>query len=331
MKKNKRLLKPENYILTAEDLQGESKFANLLNDLTDVSNSQPLHNLDIDQIGICKQKTNILIQSLDSTTKYIPILCEIKASVNLSENRGIHMSRYLESIFSLSKLKFKSLNDFALELASTMQKRQESKVSTTEVSGIYFAKRRTQKSNLESYDGIELISKAVVSGNNSSIKTGIRAHNATACPCTKTYTKYSAVPELKAMGLTLTQIQKILNITTTGTHMQIGQTTLILDKGTSDLNHKQIHDVLNTSIHLVYELLKRPDEHHFVKNVLEKPQFTEDVVREVAYNAYQTFHNKLSPSTNLFVEAVLQDSIHMHDVSGVIDKTFGELEKELNK
>jgi GTP cyclohydrolase FolE2 len=89
--------------------------------------------------------------------------------------------------------------------------------------------------------------------------------------------------------------------------------------------------VLDNSLHLAYELLKRPDEHDFVKSVLNRPQFTEDVAREVAYNAYQAFHKKLSPDAESPVKSVLQDSIHMHDVRTVIKKTFVDLAFELHR
>jgi GTP cyclohydrolase FolE2 len=88
--------------------------------------------------------------------------------------------------------------------------------------------------------------------------------------------------------------------------------------------------VLDNSVHIVYELLKRPDEHDFVKSVLDRPQFTEDAAREVAYNAYQAFNKKLSPNAELFVKSILQDSIHTHDVRTVIKKTFGEIKMDLD-
>jgi GTP cyclohydrolase FolE2 len=80
---------------------------------------------------------------------------------------------------------------------------------------------------------------------------------------------------------------------------------------------------------LVYELLKRPDEHDLVIRALTKPQFTEDVVREVVFNTYQQFKHILSPTAALYAESLLLDSIHIHDVQTVINKTMGEIKNEV--
>jgi GTP cyclohydrolase FolE2 len=45
---------------------------------------------------------------------------------------------------------------------------------------------------------------------------------------------------------------------------------------------RDIYNVINKSTHLIFDLLKRPDEHDLVVRVLSEPQFTEDVSRDVA-------------------------------------------------
>jgi GTP cyclohydrolase-4 len=331
MKQYTKLRQPENYELSEKDLQGIKEYDLLLDHLTDVPSSEPLHKISIDEIGIYQQKIMISIEDFEDRNTHVPILCDINVSTDLTENRGIHMSRCIESIFTLAGQQWKSLDTFTAALATRVKERQETNTGSAEVTGIYFHKRTTPKSGLVSYDRLRLLSKATVSNNDARVKTGMQVYNMTACPCTKTFTKYSIVPGLQSLGLDLQQIKQILEITATGTHTQVGETTLLLDQENSDISHKDVYEVLDQSVHLIYELLKRPDEHAFVKAAITKPQFTEDVAREVAYNAYKRFNEKLSPNASLQVESLLQDSIHIHDVRTVIKKTFADLAFELHR
>src|SRR5260221_12374881 len=162
------------------------------------------------------------------------------------------------------------------------------------------------------------------------VQTGLRAYNMTACPCTRTFTKYSVVPELVKLGFDKDTVQKVLDITHSGTHTQRGTVTLLVDKTSDKMTHGALHKILEESCHLIYELLKRPDEHDLVVRALSKPQFTEDVVREVAFTAYQAFSDAPG-KTKLIVESILLDSIHIHDVCTMIERSFSDIQKELNQ
>lgn len=327
----KRLRQPENYILTEQDVNGQEQFESFLNHLTDVVASEPIHNIGIKDIGISNQKVMVFIEDFSTPDTYVPIFCNVNVGVELTKNRGIHMSRCIESIFSLSQKKFKTLDEFSIELATLIREKQESESASIEVVGTYLQKRITKKTNLETFDSVKLISKVSVSEKGLRVKTGVIVYNTTACPCTKTYTKYSVVPKLKALGLSLEQIKKIVEITIAGSHMQLGETELTVDNNSSHTTHKQLFDVLDRSTHLVNELLKRPDEHDLVVRALKRPQFTEDVAREVAYNAYETLKDILPVETELYVGSVLKDSIHIHDVYTVIQKMFGEIKEDLQR
>ena len=331
MKKLQKLRLPENYQLSEDDINQTIQFDAFLNHLTDVSNSEPIYPIGIKSIGVTNQKATVTIESIESPHTYIPLLCEISTGVNLKGKRGIHTSRCIESIFTLSQRKFKTLDDFSYELACEVRKRQEADSAFAQVSGTYLQKQQTKKTNLETHDPIQLISKASVTEKKSFIITGMKVSSVTACPCTKTYTKYSTVPELKNMGLDTDQINRILGIFASGTHMQRGDTTLMVDKGNSTITYKDIYTVLDQSVHLVNELLKRPDEHDLVIRALKKPQFVEDLVREVMFNAYQSFCGKLSSEATLSVESILFDSIHSHDVHALITSTLGEIRADLEQ
>ena len=201
-------------------------------------------------------------------------------------------------------------------------------MSYVSVEGQYIAERQTQKSNLTSYDKMYLVAEVCSSRHKTSVAIGLKASHITGCPCTETYTKFSVVPELQNQGFSLDQIRKILKTTKSGTHTQRGLATIFVDKNSLDITHKVLYDILEKSCHLIFELLKRPDEHELVLRALTKPQFTEDVVREIIGNALPVVGN-MPDYTRLSATSLLYDSIHIHDVYTKIDRSIGELKKEI--
>lgn len=317
-------------LLTDKDLETEKSFASFLDKVSDIASSKSLSKQSITSSGIYNQQAIVTIRDFESQKEFIPVFCEINIGVEVKENRGVHMSRYSQSLFELSAKKYDDLSIFAEELAKHVKSAQKSTSAYVEVSGTYLHKKYTKKSKLLSSDKLYLVSKVAINSNNTSVQTGMTVFNITACPCTKAYTKYMIAPKLKTMGLNTEQINEVLEAFVSATHTQRGTTTLLIDKEKSNITHKDIYKVLDKSTHLIYDLLKRPDEHDLVIRAVQKPQFTEDVAREVADTAYEQFNNLLSKNATLYVESILNDSIHIHDVRTVIEKTFGEIQQELN-
>lgn len=329
MKKYAKFYDTTSYRVTAQDLEEGNDFGSLLNHLTDIPEANPLRTISITKTGIYNLQVMVNIADFEHGKRYVPVLCEIAVSVDLQQKRGIHMSRCVQAIFELATKKFQNLDEFASEVAQTVRERQGSQRGTVEVKGTYIHKTTTKKTHRTSFEKLYLLSYATATSQETRVKTGMTVYNVTACPCTKAYTKYSVVPELQAMGFSIEQINRILEITISGTHTQRGITTLLLDKETSSVSHEDLYRVLEKSVHLVNELLKRPDENDLVIRALQNPQFTEDVAREVAFHAYQQFKDVLTPHAELYAESMLLDSIHIHDVRTVIQKTFSEIKNEL--
>jgi GTP cyclohydrolase IV len=328
MKKAHQHLDPVNYQLVDTDPKAGDDFASFLNELTDVPSSLPLHNLHINEAGITSQQIVVSIKDIDGRDATVPVVCDVTLKVDLREHRGIHMSRIEQVLFDAASKLYDNLDDFAIEVAKGLREKQKSETSYVRIVGSYLHRRLTRKSKKESLDRIFLISNVTMNSKETKVQTGLKAYNMTACPCTRTFTKYSIVPQLVDLGFDTATVQKILDITHSGTHTQRGTITIILDKTSDKMTHGALHQILEKSCHLIYELLKRPDEHDLVVRALSKPQFTEDVVREVVYNTYKTF-NKAPKSTILVVESILLDSIHIHDVCTLIERSFSDIQKEL--
>jgi len=325
MKKTPR--DPVNYELKEEDLEGD--FADFLNTVTDVPSSPSLHPIHVNEAGITNQQVYIKIKNIDGKGEEKPLLCDIEIGVNLEDHRGIHMSRCEEALFDLTKQTHESLDDFAIALAREIREKQGGKGGVVKVNGLYLHERATKVTQRTSQDKIYLLSRAEADRDKETIQTGVRAFNINACPCTRAYTKYSAIPALQKAGFDQEEIKKILDIVVTGSHTQRGTISVVVDKTTPEIVAGEIYRVIDDSAHLVYELLKRPDEHELVIRALRNPQFTEDVAREVVFNMFKRFETVAPDSTKMSVESVLQDSIHIHDVRTKIGTTFGQIRQSI--
>ncbi|MBU1016180.1 GTP cyclohydrolase I FolE2 [Patescibacteria group bacterium] len=219
---------PVNYEIKETDLHGD--FPSFLNTVTDVPSSPSLHPVEINEAGITNQQAYVKIKDIDGKGDEKPVLCNIEIGVNLEGHRGIHMSRCEEVLFELSHQSHKSLDDFAIALARGIREKQGSKGCVVKVNGLYLHNHPTKITKRVSQDKIYLLSKAEVTDNSESVQTGVKAFNINACPCTRAYTKFSAIPALQEAGFDHEQIKKILDIVITGSHTQRGTISVVIDK-----------------------------------------------------------------------------------------------------
>lgn len=321
---------PVNYRLDGTEPTGKIEFENFLHKMTDVPESEAPNNIPIDEAGITNQQVYVTIDDLSDPKTKTPVLCDVTLGVDLSNHRGIHMSRCEEALFEISKGTYTDLDEFALALAERLREKQSSSLGIVKVSGIHLHHRQTKKTGRSSHDKVILLSEVMASENDPIQQTGVTAFNMTACPCTRTYTKLSVIPRLKEMGFDTDQVNRILETVLTGTHTQRGTITVMIDKKHPEISAREILKVLDKTTHLVNELLKRPDEHDLVIRALKKPQFTEDVVRDVAQGLFDEFGNTAPIDTRVVIESILNDSIHIHDVRTKIATTLGKIDDALN-
>lgn len=324
---NKQYKDPVNYRLTEADIDNPN-YEEFLNVLTDVPSSVSLKPYSIDKAGISEQSAYISIRSIDDVNRNTTMLLNIRMQVELKGHRGIHMSRCEEALFSLLDTTHDSLDAFTEALATKILDLQKSDIAYVSAEGIYIHQRLTMKSIKMSHDKMTLRSTSTATREKISSNIGISAYNMTGCPCTETFTKFAVVPKLKAAGFDLSQISNILAITNSGTHTQRGLATINVDKATKNITYGKLYRVLENSCHLVYELLKRPDEHELVVRVLRNPQFTEDVVRDIVDQMIKVIGKELKPTSKIFASSQLFDSIHIHDVYTEIDKEYIDLVTE---
>ncbi|WP_454810625.1 GTP cyclohydrolase, FolE2/MptA family [Paenarthrobacter nitroguajacolicus] len=320
---------PPNHQLSPSQI-GAGDYAAFLDVLTDVPEAPPLIPIAIDKAGIGDQLAPLTVRSLFDEG-YVTLECKINMQVSLQGHRGIHMSRCEEALFRLADMRHDSLESIAVKLVEELALAQSSSSASVQIEGTYFYPHPTRVTQRVSKDHVRLFANATIKSGVVASSIGVAATNMTGCPCTKTYTKYSVVPELTAAGFSSEQVTKILDITNSGTHTQRGIVKIFVDQTDPTITHGLLLKVLDRSCHLVYDLLKRPDEHDLVLRALRKPQFTEDVVRAVVAEFLDAASPELDPGTEVFASSLLFDSIHSHDVYTEIRRSAGDLRIELDE
>jgi GTP cyclohydrolase FolE2 len=320
----KKYRDPVNHKLHKEEVAPEN-FSAFMNELTDVPESEPLHDISIDEAGITAQQHILYTTDFTEGGAAEPLFCEIEMSVSLEGNRGIHMSRCEEVLFELKNRKDLSLIEIATAMAEKLREVQGSEKSYVTLNAQKALRKSTRITNSDTYDKIFLYAKSSVTSTSERRDVGLSAFNITACPCTKTYTKFTIVPKLIDLGLDLDLTQKIVDLTLSGTHTQRGTLSINIEDVSKDFKVESLYEVLDKSAHLVNELLKRPDEHDLVSRALARPQFTEDVVRETTVNLKKRLSQNIKSDSLVTIESVLHDSIHIHNVKTVIRRPFANL------
>lgn len=250
----------------------------------------------------------------------LPFNTEI--SVNLPEHvRGIHMSRIEEAVSQLYQKDFSDIRYYAQELAPLVLKRQRGEWARVLVSGKVPLVRRTSVSQRTSVDAVDISAEvhASHSGDAMSFKTvmGLGLCHITACPCTQVYNQ--------ALSQTVDADLPIL------THSQRAMTKLCVDVHGDHPTYGEILECLESTLHVTQDLLKRPDEAEIVLKAHRFPQFAEDVVREIAKEVGKRFVRKLPASTEVTVESLSFESIHIHDVRCTLRTTLGEILDAISK
>ena len=324
--KRKELL--NQYQITESDLDNFDEF---LNKFTDIPVSVPNSKLFINKVGTIENKAVVQVRNFIKPALYIPLVCDINLYVELEPGqRGIHMSRLEESLRDISRKNYAELEDFAEELSKNVSLKQDCKKVFIDIKGMALVDRPTIRSKKTSTDPFYLTANIALdkSLNDLNIYSGIQAYNITACPCTRAYSKYYKAQEL-IKYLPLNKVNLVLNNILTFSHSQRGLVTLKVENSARKISSGNLFEVIDNSTHLVYNLLKRSDEHELVRLAHESPQFTEDVVRDVCFELLSLYSNALESDSLVRIESQLIESIHAHSVHAIIEGNVSDILNQL--
>jgi len=275
----------------------------------DVPEERPSFALPLSEVGI------------SGKTVWVPLpqgTLPFAASMHVdlaAERRGIHMSRLEEVMTELHQRRFDDLRGYGVALAMTMLERQQATRGVVALRGKLPLLRAAAVSGQTSLDTIEISVEVSVEREGSIVReqvmVGAGIYHITACPCTQAYNRV-------LLGERAGESPQ-------PTHSQRSFTTLLMVAHGAAPSYDDLVDCLASALHATQDLLKRPDEAEIVLQSHFHPQFAEDAVREVARAAGRCFGNHLPSATEVVVEALSLESIHIHDVRCRLATTLGAI------
>ena len=131
----------------------------------------------------------------------------------------------------------------------------------------------------------------------------------TSCPCTLEYSTLKTKNEILQF-ITPKQTSLLQRIPPTFTHSQPGKISVSVFSTHNLPTYKKLFHCIESVSHICSSVLKRPDEHFFIEKSHRKPQFCEDLCREIA----SMIAAELEADDVVEVEALVDESIHPHKV-----------------
>lgn len=309
--------------VSADALANRTEF---LDHITDVPASTPTLGIPVAEAGIGEHRAFFRVTSFDQgSDDELIIYGDLTATAALgSAQRGVHMSRLVESVQEISGVAWPDLDSLIRTLVLDVASRQKLDAARVRFDGVAQIGCSAPMTGLRSLDSWGLHAEASVLAGQVSSRVGLTATIMTACPCTRMYSWYSTVLDLAdQVGVELAnQIGARL---LTFTHSQRATVRVDVDGGDLGVPLSVCYDAICASAHVVHELLKRPDEHYLVRQAHERPQFTEDVVREVAAAVALRADQRRQGGNRISATSSALESIHGHTVRSRVEATVDEL------
>ncbi len=287
----------------------------IIENMRDVPEETPAVRIGLSEVGISSKIVWVKLRQ-----GLLPFEADISVSLPAGF-RGIHMSRMEGVISELHEQEFEDIRHYSTELGSQILKFQRGDSVTVLLSGKMPLLTKTFVSNKPSLDSLTVFAKTKAFRRNNTIATttkiGVQVAHITACPCTQVY------------------LQDFVSCANKGvlpcpTHSQRSLTLLLLEDKRGGIGFDDLLTCLQSGLHVVQDLLKRPDEAELVMKSHLKPQFAEDAVRSVAEQVFVNLADRLEPDSVIEIESVSLESIHLHNVRCRLVMTFAELNAELN-
>lgn len=235
------------------------------------------------------------------------------------------MSRHVEVINEIVdesvRAPVESLEALSEEIASTLLKRHEyASKSEVNISSDYFLERELP-SGVKSLESYKLLGQAKAQRGKDINKKliGVEVIGMNACPCAMETIREVLATDKPVFKEELKDVPMI-------THNQRNISTLMIEVPSNYLiEADDLIEIVEQSMSSpTYEILKRSDEGKVVYGAHTKPQFVEDVVREILTRVLEKYPD-LPDDLEVTVRSESEESIHKHNAFAERVTTIGEL------
>ncbi|MBK8252638.1 MAG: GTP cyclohydrolase I FolE2 [Polyangiaceae bacterium] len=291
---------------------------------TDVPNYSPTLALPLSRVGTAAAKTQLTYASpfdhshATSSVATVSVTCSLK-----STQRGVHMSRFQESINALSQRQWPSISEAATWLANAILEGQGQDQADASIEVEHIVSTNASITGKSSSQTVRLRAKTKVSRTEASrCSVSLSIGVMTACPCTLQYSRLLAQRELLQSASVRTRSPFRMTVPTF-THSQPGDLLVEVSSVHAPPSYLELLKAIRSAAHVRESVLKRPDEHELVQRAHQRPQFCEDVVRAVAFAAA----SRISETDSVYIQVRLDESIHPHSVTAEFEGIAGDLWK----
>lgn len=268
-------------------------------ELIDIHDEKPLVPLYIDRVGL----KNYRVQARVCSVECRDYIVELSVLIDLPfDKRGVHVSRLVDSVRKVFRNTHSSLIEYIRRVADyCLENNQYSSIA--EVIG------STKTIHSDSEVGIEIgVLRKRDGYGREYLKVSFRG--VTSCPCAQRIYSYY---EKTILEKTPTHMQRVLL-----------KTTVIGDR--LNIDPLEIHSIgINVFSGKLVNYLNRYSEYSLLREIISKPLFAEDVIRNFAREFYFYFMNRLSNSTEVVFEIVSEETLHDFDLYAVLKTSINEL------
>jgi GTP cyclohydrolase IB len=252
--------------------------------LPDIQAQQDLRRVPIDRVGVTNVRYPVRI--VDRHGNAQPTVATVNLFVELPhEEKGTHMSRFLETLNEHTELSADSIAELLVQL----RERLDAPSAHAEIEFPYFVRKEapvTGAAGMMEFTGGFRAS----AGWDADIVTTLRAPVATLCPCSREISEF-------------------------GAHNQRGTVDLQI-RTTSGIGFDELIEIVESCASCaLYPVLKRPDEKWVTERAYANPRFVEDLIREVAVAMRD------DPRVIWYrIEVENHESIHAHNAFAALER-----------
>lgn len=254
--------------------------------MKDVQSQFDERNISLNEVGV--KNLAYPVELRNDRGDWISTRAVFTCAVGLpAEQKGTHMSRFVELISENNRLELSKLRN----LLQDMQKKLDACSSFLKIQFSYFVRKTSPVTGRESLMEVEVEIRAALIEDDFTMEVTVRTPVTTLCPCSKEISDYSAHNQ-----------RAIVSITANTKKFFPFETFVKLSEESASSP--------------LYTLLKRPDEKYVTEWAYDHPRFVEDVAREVKQRV-----DDLSGIRSYVIEVESFESIHNHSAYAKIIST----------
>jgi GTP cyclohydrolase FolE2 len=286
----------------------------------DPASQAPSYRMPISAVGLGRKGVPVRILHPLETGKETIVACDIDIRTTLdAAHRGIHVSRMGNVLAELTHESYETLDAFAERVCRRVQQTQYGGATTISVNSRFWYREavsgfgtKADKLSLESVG----LSSHVTSDASGRIETlrGIEVDHITACPCVQQTLRHS-LGQRKVPAAHTPESPPL-------THSQRSRTSVEVTSS-SGPGIAALLQAVDEVLFRSQSTLPRPQELLLVLRAHQKPQFLEDVMRDLTRRVCQLCRD-LPDSAQIRVRSKSLESIHEFDLAGELVTSLAE-------